>query len=387
MSKPPPPQLSAERPVRSDFSQRGLPYSVRRAITLTVLAAILLGGGIWLYVLQHATTTPGVIPEIKAEGSYKQRPVQPGGLDIPHQDVEVYKELDAHSNSDKIEPENIMPPAEAPQPPLVASVPVQQPAAPPASSVIESLITPSSANPPIATTVTPTPTTAPLTPEPPPPSTAPVPAPSPTPEVQVYHGLSSSSGNPSLQPAPESAYGVHVFRGPTQPNANAPPPPAAASTSVSPVVASVPVQAVAASSAAVNPSVSAPTTPASAPDSPPVAAVQTQSPPPHVAATPKEQPKPQSAVTQAAADDSEGDGVAVQLASIPDEAAAKEAMQKLQNKYASILGSASLRLVRADLGDKGVYYRIQSQPVSARKADSICQAVKRLNAGCILVRH
>jgi hypothetical protein len=77
----------------------------------------------------------------------------------------------------------------------------------------------------------------------------------------------------------------------------------------------------------------------------------------------------------------------VQLAALPDEHAATVMAQKLQIKYQSILGSAHLHPVRADLGAKGIFYRIQSQPLSDSQAKSVCAALKNQNAGCLLVRR
>jgi hypothetical protein len=82
-----------------------------------------------------------------------------------------------------------------------------------------------------------------------------------------------------------------------------------------------------------------------------------------------------------------GKTVRVQLASVPDETSANQMVKQLQSRYASVLGDAHLRLVRVDLGDKGIYYRIQSQPVSEGRANDICAAFKKMKAGCILVRQ
>ena len=62
-------------------------------------------------------------------------------------------------------------------------------------------------------------------------------------------------------------------------------------------------------------------------------------------------------------------------------------MLNLQEKYSSALNGASLHLARADLGTKGIYYRIQSQPLTEEGANRICSSLKQMNAGCILVRQ
>ncbi len=60
-------------------------------------------------------------------------------------------------------------------------------------------------------------------------------------------------------------------------------------------------------------------------------------------------------------------------------------MEKMQKKYATELRGAKLHIVRADLGQRGVYYRIQSQVLSGTEANRICSSLKRVNAGCIFV--
>ena len=61
-------------------------------------------------------------------------------------------------------------------------------------------------------------------------------------------------------------------------------------------------------------------------------------------------------------------------------------MERLQTHYASVLGDAQLHVVKADLGSKGVFYRIRSQPLTKNEATMICDGIKKMKAGCILVR-
>lgn len=129
----------------------------------------------------------------------------------------------------------------------------------------------------------------------------------------------------------------------------------------------------AAISAPTVPAAIAPITVAPAPLSPPIPA-----------------PVPQAVAPVAASTTSEvlptkGETV-VQLASVKDEAIAKRDMNTLQTKYTRQLGAVHLRVVRADLGAKGIYYRIQSQPLSLNQANTLCSALKQNNAGCIIVR-
>ncbi|MDE1146352.1 MAG: SPOR domain-containing protein [Azospirillaceae bacterium] len=77
--------------------------------------------------------------------------------------------------------------------------------------------------------------------------------------------------------------------------------------------------------------------------------------------------------------------VKLQFASIPSEAQAQEELQRIQRKHAAALGGLSLRLVKADLGAKGIYYRVQAGPVDEAQAKRICEAVKAAKDGCIPV--
>jgi hypothetical protein len=269
------PELFApEPPVRSDFARRGAApsYALRRFVTMAVLAGILGSGGFWLWnrVASHA---PGEIPTIKAEGVFKQRPEQPGGIDIPHQDVQVYREIDGSAGSANAKPviEHMLPPPEEPNTSSLTASRVAVPNNSAAAPKVETLTTVAAA-----------------------------PLPAATPSVPLPAQLA--------QPSPN----------------------------VPTVAAEKPVAA---------------------------------SPEPAVAAAPAA---------------GKGD-VVVQLASSQDENAAQTLTRKMQARYGAVLGAAHLRPVRADLGTKGVFYRIQSQPMAESRAQAICKALKNMKAGCLLV--
>ncbi|MGE0119620.1 MAG: SPOR domain-containing protein [Dongiaceae bacterium] len=59
---------------------------------------------------------------------------------------------------------------------------------------------------------------------------------------------------------------------------------------------------------------------------------------------------------------------AVQLASLPSEAEAAAAGGGLKARYPDLLGAVALQVRRADLGDKGIWYRVLAGPFAARKA-------------------
>lgn len=77
----------------------------------------------------------------------------------------------------------------------------------------------------------------------------------------------------------------------------------------------------------------------------------------------------------------------VQLASVKDEAAAKTEWKKMQTAH-NALAPLGLNVQRADLGAKGVFYRIQGGPVSEAEAKQICQAVSaKKPGGCLVVKN
>ncbi len=300
-----PPELFAERPVTSDFARSGSmrtrssapSYIVRRCLTLFVIFA-LIGGGFYWKFSSSKPTAPEEIPVIKADGTYKQRPEHPGGIDIPHQDVQVYQSLDGKGVMPKDQVEHLLPPPETPQASAVAPK-----AAAPSTPQIESLAPPAA---PVETTATP--------------STV-MPAPVAAPASVVTTGV------PAVASAPKATVSTAATKSTTVA-------PKAAPANLDQVIKNV--------TASVDKS-------------------------------------PEDSATLSG-------GFAIQLASLPDQAAAQATMKKLQVQYAETLGATQLRVVKADLGAKGIYYRIQSQAVTESRAKNLCAAAKAKNAGCILVR-
>ena len=77
-------------------------------------------------------------------------------------------------------------------------------------------------------------------------------------------------------------------------------------------------------------------------------------------------------------------GTRVQLASVRSEEAARQEWDRIRRANPDLLGSVSATPVRADLGDKGVFYRLQTAPIA--DADRICGELKRRNFGCLIAR-
>jgi SPOR domain len=102
------------------------------------------------------------------------------------------------------------------------------------------------------------------------------------------------------------------------------------------------------------------------------------------------EPKTRSAAIKpepaAAAMDGTG-GYLVQVASQKNEADAQASFRSLQTKYAAALGSRTPLIKRADLGEKGVYYRAMVGPFGSRdEATQFCGGLKTAGGQCVVVQ-
>ena len=67
----------------------------------------------------------------------------------------------------------------------------------------------------------------------------------------------------------------------------------------------------------------------------------------------------------------------VQLASLNSSAAAKQAWDSLQEAHPALLGDMRLSVQSVDLGDRGVFYRVQTGPLPNRAtAKDLCWQIK-----------
>jgi SPOR domain len=77
--------------------------------------------------------------------------------------------------------------------------------------------------------------------------------------------------------------------------------------------------------------------------------------------------------------------VRLQLGALRSPDAAKEEWARLKREHADLLGRLTAVAVRADLGDKGVWYRVQTQEFAdAAAADRLCADLKKQKVGCSL---
>ena len=83
-----------------------------------------------------------------------------------------------------------------------------------------------------------------------------------------------------------------------------------------------------------------------------------------------------------------GGAYVVQVSAQKTEDEARASYQALQQKYPSVLGSREANIRRADLGDKGVYYRAQIGPfTTADQANSLCSDLKAAGGQCIVQKN
>jgi hypothetical protein len=83
-----------------------------------------------------------------------------------------------------------------------------------------------------------------------------------------------------------------------------------------------------------------------------------------------------------------GGGYLVQVSSQKNEADAQASYRALQNKFPGVLGSRSPVIKRADLGEKGVYYRAMVGPFgSPDEASQFCGNLKSAGGQCVVQRN
>jgi len=78
-------------------------------------------------------------------------------------------------------------------------------------------------------------------------------------------------------------------------------------------------------------------------------------------------------------------GWRVQIASVKSEDIAKSTWARLQAAHGDVLGSLRMQPTRVDLGDKGVWYRVQAGPLDEKQAQSVCGTLRTRKADCVVV--
>jgi hypothetical protein len=252
------------------------------------------------------------------------------------------------------------PPAAAPVPAAPTPTPTQPDPAPVASAPVPAAAPPASTGPRRVRTVTvradgtivneptPTPATAPARPVP-----VPRAAPAPPLAVNTYAPTAPASDDPE----PTTRSRAAAIPAPPPAPSSAPPAPATAQR--------------------------VPPPPTSGPVWPPLQ--------PQTAARPSGPVSQQVRVqTQAPAIQTQppASGYVVQVSSQRSEAEAQAAWRAMQARYSSVLGGHNATIRRADLGERGTFYRAQVGPFGSRnEADRLCQNLKAAGGECIVQRN
>jgi hypothetical protein len=83
-----------------------------------------------------------------------------------------------------------------------------------------------------------------------------------------------------------------------------------------------------------------------------------------------------------------GGAYVVQVSAQKTEAEALSSYQSMQSKYPGVLGGRNANIRRADLGDKGVYYRAQIGPfATSEQANTFCTSLKDAGGQCIVQKN
>ncbi|HYZ39610.1 MAG TPA: SPOR domain-containing protein, partial [Stellaceae bacterium] len=77
-------------------------------------------------------------------------------------------------------------------------------------------------------------------------------------------------------------------------------------------------------------------------------------------------------------------GSRIQLGSVRSEEGARQEWDRIKRGNPDLLSGLSASPVRADLGEKGIFYRILTGPIG--DAERICHELNRRNFGCIVAR-
>lgn len=124
---------------------------------------------------------------------------------------------------------------------------------------------------------------------------------------------------------------------------------------------------------------------AKTPPPPPVVA-PTPAPAPAVAPAPKVQAAPKVAAAPKAKGTA-GQGYLVQLSAVRTEQAAQSEWARLAKKHPDVLGGLESVILRADLGTKGIFYRVRGGWFKTRaEAKAVCSELARRNVGCIIAK-
>lgn len=116
---------------------------------------------------------------------------------------------------------------------------------------------------------------------------------------------------------------------------------------------------------------------------PPSAEPGATTPAQEAAAPAAETPEPAPVAPSPAA----GGGWKIQLAAVKSDTGARQEWSRMQKAHSDLLGDMRLTVQRADLGDKGIFFRIQAGPLPDRTtAEDVCAELKAAKQACLVVK-
>lgn len=80
-------------------------------------------------------------------------------------------------------------------------------------------------------------------------------------------------------------------------------------------------------------------------------------------------------------------GTLVQISSQKSEDAARATYRELQRRYPNILGRYEVNIQRADVPDRGTFYRVRVGPFSGGDAQRLCDDLKSAGGDCVLAKR
>jgi cell division protein FtsN len=357
-------------------------------VWILVGAAIAAGGawGVTDYLSGEPTAVEGPVPIVTAEAEpYKVRPDDPGGLEVPDRDKLIYETLTASEPEEA--PEQLLPPPEEPVAPPEPEEVVAEVADPNALDPDRAAGTSDvEAAPPVPVTVEPISESAEGTEEPEALLVA---------EDEGDEAETVAAEDPDEQAdagAPSDAEIVMASTGSgadgTSPADEEPVPAIEAEAVIETSGAGesdpdVDSRAVDASTGAVADDQSADVPTPSA--KPTVVAEEEPSDP---APTPEPTTVARADATAPVVASASDAPFLVQLGAVPVRASAARQWERLKSKHPDILSSLSPAIVQADLGEKGIWYRLRAGPFADRaSADGVCERLKARDLGCFVVAN
>ena len=77
----------------------------------------------------------------------------------------------------------------------------------------------------------------------------------------------------------------------------------------------------------------------------------------------------------------------IQLAAVRKETAAQNEWRRLKVRHRTLLNNLELNVVKADLGTKGIYFRLRAGPIKdAESAKKLCKDLSKVKVRCLVVR-